>query len=224
MFSLLGLVSLIGALMNRVLGGGLDRLDQWDKRVRFLQNIGGTGLFLIVFFLVMLFAGADKVALTGEGVPVYNLALPAFVSASLVTLGMWLGSTWGWGRYVGALGGWEDERPTEMRYIDWLTEKAGLTPQYEKINKSEKVRYLNIAALRKWGFVSVTLRGGLWGACVSLFTLSFMPLFGGLFMGVVYLVGIEFCRKVYSNPNRGWPLSEWLWGAWFWPWCVLAVV
>lgn len=108
----------------------------------------------------------------------------------------------GWGHYIGALYG----APVN-------------TDPYEddaNINK-----FLNTFDYKGWkfidhptayGFVGLSLRGGLTTFILGLWLNSFLYMFVGLLQGSVYWFGGWICRHIKDDGKFGWKWSEWLWG------------
>lgn len=80
--------------------------------------------------------------------------------AVFTTLGLYIGSTWGWGVGVGATGGWETEKLHEVPVIDNIA-SAFFKPVYDEKTKTYSPKW----KLQCWGTLWLTLRGLLWGAC-----------------------------------------------------------
>lgn len=130
---------------------------------------------------------ANTLAFTAlVGLLTFDLWQTAFAAA-----GMALGQAPGWGRYIGALGGWEKFRLEEVAAIDWLIQWA-------------KPR------MRLWGFCGLTLRGALWGLCLVPTAGSLWPVAGGMLMGVCY------AATLYVWYRKGWEYGEVLFGAVLW--------
>lgn len=157
------LLAFLGAYANRVRGGFLGDLG-WHKLV-----------WPITFTLVAL----------GTGI--------APEKAFLAGILLWVGTSFRWGRYIGALGGWEKEELRGVGAIDVLISPA----------KSN---------MRLWGFLGTTLRGALLGVFPAVALGAPHVVLAGATMGLCYLAAIELCRKEAANPNLGWPIGEWIYG------------
>lgn len=131
------------------------------------------------------------------GLAVWAIITPLYGLAALVA--MLVGQAPGWGRYIGALGGWEKKKLEEWKPVDFLI----------------KPLRSNIVA---WGFAGMTLRGGFWGGCIALVASSWFPLLAGLTMGACYYATIEACRALKTkNPNGdGWEWGEVVFGCILW--------
>lgn len=132
------------------------------------------------------------------------LQSPAAAIAAAV--GMLAGQQLGWGRYIGALGGWETQPLTEVKAIDVLIVSL----------KKKK---------RLWGFAGLTLRGMLWGFLIFAPLYPFTGLWfilpcllAGSLMGAVYLATISACfaLKTKNPAGDGWEWGEAAFGAVFW--------
>lgn len=197
----------LGALLNRILGGGLDSLNQNHLLVKRLQKVGGTAIAML---------GVCAVYLT---ISPYGTTQTLIISI-FSTIGLYIGSTWGWGTYIGALGGWEKKKVAEVAVIDNIFSKYVFTQRID-------------------GALRLAARGALWGACVAAgsilggiiclllgfgFSFSLWPVFAGALMPAFYYVCIEFSRIVFNNAGKGWPLAEWLFGAFFYYVCWISVM
>lgn len=240
------LTGAVGAIMNRVLGGKLEQApntDFWNK----MRDIGGTSLCMVVFFLVMLVWQGVQTGTTEEGAAVYRIGSLGLFTALGATLGMYAGSTIGWGRYIGAIIGnlnkpfteWEPiDRATSYILTRWL--KSGVNQKYmgkHDDGVTDKIFYRPVKTLRLMGVIALSLRGAFWGLCITAsvllltlvshaiwgtgVTFSVAPVFGGMMMGSVYFLSVEIQRKIQGNANEGWPLGEWLFGAVLWTACTM---
>jgi hypothetical protein len=122
----------------------------------------------------------------------------------LAAVGMHLGSSFGWGRYIGATAGWEKEKLEEVWFIDFLIKPF-------KNN------------MRTWGFLGLSLRGFVWGLCLVpciLFAkgnLVFLLVPASL-MGLCYLITTKL-----QGPH-GWESGEILYGAVLWAGVIASLV
>ena len=121
------------------------------------------------------------------------------LTGALAMFGMVVGQAPGWGRYIGALGGWEEEELDEWWPADVLIRDMRDEPKL-------------------WGFTGLVLRGFFWGACLGLPLLSWWPVLAGMAMPFCYAGAFAVCRwLVTSNPDGdGWELGEVLFGALLW--------
>jgi hypothetical protein len=155
----------IGAIANRIRGGGLVKQ-------------GNTAIFLTVWFSAAMF-----IFTTAGSNP---WPIPDYVTAFLFILGIYIGETFGWGRYFGAM---KDpiskfKSPAdydEVKLIDWVIK--GLVPS--KTKDSERDYKLKT---RLWGFTGMSLRGLLWKVFPAIPLMSIIPLIVGLTMGTVYYI------------------------------------
>lgn len=115
--------------------------------------------------------------------------------------------SFGWGRYIGTLGGWEKETWEEVDFIDHAIADLMVSKfSTHLINKYD------IDDMRLWGFYGLTLRGAFMGIVLSLPLHSVWPLLASTTMGIVYLASIEICHAVLKDRQRGWELGEVLFG------------
>jgi hypothetical protein len=112
-------------------------------------------------------------------------------------LGMAIGQSLGWGRYIGALGGWEQQELKEVWFID-----AVISPLKHN--------------MRLWGFVGLMLRGMFWGACIGISIGSVWPMLAGATMPLCYLLALHLTRWTDNPQGRGWEVGEVLFGAVLW--------
>jgi len=156
----------------------------------------------------------------------------SFVIGFLSGAGMFAGQSLGWGRYIGALGGWEDEELREVGFIDaviaWLRPTG--TPMFvANPGEPQRYRYADIRRLMAWGFAGLTLRGLVWAVCLALPISAYMiyngqnptgavaaVLFVGACMGLVYGSAIHTYKyhPLAQNPRGlGWQGGEFYFGA-----------
>ena len=120
-----------------------------------------------------------------------------FMTAGFATVAMFFGQSLGWGRYIGALGGWEDKELKEVWFIDALI--APFTNN-----------------MRLWGYYGLMLRGMFWGGCISLAVQSGWPLIAGMWMPICYMLAMLITRRA-KNPNgAAWEGGEFIFGAVLW--------
>jgi len=82
--------------------------------------------------------------------------------------GMWLGQQPGWGRYIGALGGWEDDALEEFKPVDFFIRPLRRRARGTQDVITGKFYYENPTFLRLWGFAGLGLRGLFWGLCIAI--------------------------------------------------------
>lgn len=63
-----------------------------------------------------------------------------------------------------------------------------------------------------YGFITLSLRGGVTTFILGLSINSVWYMFIGLLQGAIYWFGGWLCRHVYNDGKMGWNWSEWLWG------------
>ena len=113
------------------------------------------------------------------------------VNSVLMMIAMFTGMSLGWGRYIGALGGWETRELSEVKFIDWF-----ISPLKKRA--------------RIWGFAGLTLRGLLVGLPIAFIDNNICPLIAGLLMGICYLIPISIVGR------KGWEYGEIVFGAILW--------
>jgi len=64
-----------------------------------------------------------------------------------------------------------------------------------------------------YGFVTLSLRGGLTTFILGLWLNSILYCCVGLLQGTIYWLGGWTCRHIYDDGKNGWKISEWYWGA-----------
>lgn len=160
-------------------------------------------------FIVAAIAGACFNRLRGSGVSygktINDVAFGVAVwlttgrltSGALGVLAMAIGRAPGWGRYIGAMHGWETEELKEWEPIDWLI---------------KPLRHDMVL----WGTVGLCLRGMFWGACLSLATGDAMAIPAGCCMALCYMIGHDLARESENRNGTGWEISEYLFGALLW--------
>lgn len=171
------LAATIGAVANRLRGGGVvlfpgETTVPDHKRTQMRR-------------MVYLFA-LGSIAMLGGA---------ALWQAALGALAVFLMLLTGWGRPIGAVGGWETQPLEEFGPLDWATNKLVGT-RHERL----------------WGVVWLTL----WGAAVAigpcLVLQSWWPLaWAG--MGVIYWATGLVMKAVSGNAGDGRELAEWVYGA-----------
>ena len=182
------MIALIGAISNRVRGGGhgflRDRLDEdsWLHKI-----LDGKILNALAFGIT------------------FGMLQASWHFGLLAAVMMIVGQSLPWGEYIIAIGGWRNR--------EWAD-----VPQIDRV----------IARFRddqlKWGLAGLTLRGGIWGLMfVGLFQ-SFIPLIGGLLMGVSYWAAFRSVQKFTDNQDYAWTAGELFFGAVLWSSCYLSLV
>lgn len=202
------LISALGALLNRVRGGGLSKgrksISSWAERhlpgpLSWVVSrlVDGKILNAIVFGLAM--------GLLSQH---WYVGLTSF-------LAMLAGQAPGWGDYIGAAGGWR-LGPAFLPEGTKLSDLATDSPEYKKfkpLDESPLIDWL-VEPFREspviWGVSGLVLRGALWGSCISLAILDIWPLIFSVLMGPVYYI---ITRK---SRGHGWERSEIVFGAVLW--------
>ena len=97
---------------------------------------------------------------------IFGMSVVAFTQSwwgLLGVLGMFVGQSLGWGRYIGALGGWEKYKLEEVKFIDFLIKP--LAP-LSKHRGHGVYKHSPKAALMRWGFAGLSLRGFVWSLAI----------------------------------------------------------
>ena len=211
---MLPLQMLCGAAANRIRGGWFDGATAQEGGA-FLAYGKAINVFL---FAAMVWACTGSVLL-----------------AVMCGVGMYGGQSFGWGRYVGALGGWEDKELREVAAIDvlirWMRPKA--QPMFvANPNEEQRYHYDNAGWLMAWGFAGLCLRGAVWGLCLAVPMMIYGLTQGqnnlapaltviavGASMGLVYATAIHTYKNhpLAINPRGlGWQAGELYFGAILW--------
>lgn len=224
------LAALFGALMNRIRGGQVfPRPTGLASRMRglpfvwsFLHTSTGTP------------RARDFVNAMAFGGFVW-IVLKHWESGAFAALAMALGSSLGWGRYIGALGGWENRRLEEVVPIDWLI--SGWKPESKPIPNKTIFTHEPKWKLQLWGLSGLCLRGMLWGAALTLpiihyivvfqqqdvdFNIFIFPLYAGVTMPLAYTLALV-TAIVMKRPDWQGKTTEYgeiyyglaLWGGWY---------
>lgn len=110
----------------------------------------------------------------------------------------------GWGSYIGALYSGKVSDDTDDLNITAFVKDV----VFGKILKKDYKEYGKL-----YGFITLSLRGGLTTFLLGLALNSVLYMFVGLLQGAVYWLGGWTCRHVYDDGKYGWKISEWYWGA-----------
>ena len=110
----------------------------------------------------------------------------------------------GWGSYIGALlGGVISENDKDdLNITDFVQNKL-----FPKMGKD----YRNYPRL--YGFICLSLRGGLTTFILGLWVNSIAYMFVGLLQGTIYALGGWICKHIKDDGKLGWKWAEWLWGS-----------
>lgn len=139
-----------------------------------------------------------------------GIAAGSYVVAALGVLAMAIGRAFGWGVYIGALGGWERHELKEFEPIDVII--AAWKP--DVIAKTDEGFVYNpIWRLRMWGFLGLMLRGMIWGACIGIAIGNAWPVIGGALMPICYLTAMTIHK---DRNDKAWETGEYLFGAILW--------
>lgn len=190
------IIALLGALLNRVRGGGLTDLV-WKYNIAHERDETFWKKFSkhsndIVFGLVFSF-------LIG-----FN-----FWAFLILVVSMWIGRSWGWGRYIGGI---IEEKVRDEQEVEWIDNLV--------LNED------NYPILRNT--IALSFRGLMWSLCIVFgfsiiasagltpLSLSFILIAPvGLLMGPTYLFTIKILDQKF-NLGSGWGLGEILFGFILW--------
>ena len=126
-----------------------------------------------------------------------------FITAFLVVATTAIGSSFGWGKYIGALEGRDTTALNEVPFIDKLIIKFKNRPKL-------------------WGFIGLSLRGLLWTIWYLFLASSLVDIvlisIAGLSMGICYYIS----HKFFSKDGSGWEAGEFIFGAIIW--CLITLL
>jgi len=184
--------AIFGALINRLRGGGVFKEDN--------PSFGTQKRRLVYASAMALFYGCQA------GSDAYQMGV-VFVVAFVTLLN-------GWGRPIGALGGWENKPLMEFLPLDFITDKTlgALRLMPVHVREGDIFRHTSTFRLRLWGFVWLTYWGLCTGGLLSLVIGNLAPLLSFGLMGVCYLLTFEATRLVGKRAELGWPASEYVFG------------
>lgn len=110
----------------------------------------------------------------------------------------------GWGSYIGALySGKVSDDKDDLNITAFVQDVI-----FSKFLKKDYKKYGKL-----YGFIALSLRGGLTTFLLGLALNSVPYMFVGLLQGTVYWLGGWTCRHIYDDGKNGWKISEWYWGA-----------
>ncbi|CAB5212896.1 hypothetical protein UFOVP191_58 [uncultured Caudovirales phage] len=149
---------------------------------------------------------SDAINATIYMATVYYLTGSAYLSLASFAA-MWLGAMAGWNKYIGFLGGWEQGELSKLAYIDFFISPLKKWP-------------------RLWGFFGLSLRGLMWGICLSIpffifgyHAVAIKFIYLSATMGICYLLSIEYMLSRIPTGNwqgAGWGISELVYGGVLW--------
>jgi len=187
---------LFGAVINRFRGGGIFNLagETDEKRHTQIRRVTYcmAGAFVVWWF-------------------------HRFDTWQVFTI-LYLSLLTGWGRPIGAAGGWEDKELVEFPPFDFVLRPlrraaSGIVDVVKEHQGEAEYFYENNYALQLWGVSWLTL----WGLCVGLalaFSLgSAMPILSFGSMGVVYWLVFRFYEWQGKKASQGWETAELVFGA-----------
>lgn len=163
------LIAIIGAFLNRCRGGLISIFANQPNKYDWIGRFGQPVVYGIVFWFLV----------------------GSLVVSILVAVGMFLGQTFAWGNYTGAIFTREiDKERVDVAWIDKIVPKNYNNPVL-------------------WGIKCLSLRGLLWTFCITAPIMMFVPqalllLPIGLIMGLVY----------YSSRKQN--IAEYVWGGVLW--------
>lgn len=130
----------------------------------------------------------------------------------------------GWGSYIGALyTGVVNENDKDDLNITYFVQDT-VFPFLNKLQKwcSEHKGFKWLGKIlptgsykengKLYGFITLSLRGGVTTCILGLWLNSVPFMFVGLTEGLVYWFGGWCCRHIYDDGKMGWNWSEFLWG------------
>lgn len=169
---------LVGAFTNRLRGGGVVSKGLGTQQRRLIYS-ASAGLLAVVGSAS---DGLQNAAITGL----------------LVFLIIFLMHLTGWGRPIGAVGGWEYKPLKEFPPFDYIA---------DHITRCLK------GGKQTWGFTWLTLWGLTTGSLVALAVGSIAPILSFGCMGLVYWFVLRDYQYETKDASRGWMASEWVYGA-----------
>jgi hypothetical protein len=174
--------TVVGGIANRFRGGGVFSLPGETP----------TNTRSQVRRIIYLVALGDIVMMNG------GTLWQAVMSALVVFLMLLTG----WGRPIGAVGGWEDKPLEEFKPLDWLASTitkaiAGKPEEHKQI----------------WGFVWLSYYGILTGFLLSLTTGNILSILTFGAMGAVYWSVFQFYKWRGRAAFEGWETAEIVFGA-----------
>ena len=127
-----------------------------------------------------------------------KVLITAFIAGKMCT------SISGWGTYIGALlaGTISETDKDDLNITDFVQNTV-----FAKFLKKDYRQHPHL-----YGFITLSLRGGLTTYLLGLAFNSPLFMITGLLQGSVYWLGGWICRNVYNDGKCGWKISEWLWG------------
>lgn len=122
---------------------------------------------------------------------------------------------YGWGEYVMCLlGGRKPDERSDCSLVDDIVDTL-------KITYKGKV-YKLVDYPRLFGWLGLSLRGGIMSFTIGLAIQNIPYMFTGLAMGTVYWLGGLVCKYIKDDGKYGWRWAEWLYG--FYLGLVLCVI
>ncbi len=204
------LITLLGALMNKIRGGliadiyskwlvkdGYEPVDAIVKAEKFWKPFAKH--FNHVIFAMVFLLPLD---------PIYQTQ--GLLCLVLLSVGMLGGSSWGWGGYI--------DSAIEKK-IDHNRDDVKLLDKWFRGNDEPVLS----------GWAAMSVRGFMWTGCIAI-SFILMKAFGvvvpnkvfwiapvGLSMGTCYLVSMEICQRLpYMKRGNGWQIGEYVFGAVLW--------
>lgn len=204
------LTFVVGAVANRLRGGGVvfQGNDYFGTQKRRLTYCAAAALVFII-------ARADLQNATWDGIAYYNIGGETLARGAAVFAILFAAHLTGWGRAVGAAGGWENKELEEFKPLDWLTtktlQKLGKMPS--KKRRGQVFTYSPKKYLRLWGFSWLTYWGLAVGGMLAVAAGNLVPLLAFGAMGAVYCGLFYAYQKTGKDVGKGWPAAEWVFGA-----------
>lgn len=112
---------------------------------------------------------------------------------------------YGWGEYVMCLlGGRKPDERSDCSLVDDIIDNLKIT------YKGKVYKLTDYPVL--FGWVGLSLRGGLMSFLIGLAVQNIPYMFTGLAMGTIYKIGGLICKYIYDDGKYGWRWAEWLYG------------
>lgn len=204
------LTLLTGAYANRLRGGGVI-----SENSTFFGTQKRRIIYCFTGALVFALAHAELQGASWDGVPYYLIGGETLIRALAVFVVLFAAHLTGWGRPIGAVGGWEDKPLEEFKPLDYLTTatltKFKLMPVSKR--RGQALNYVTTKRLRLWGLVWLTYWGLATGVMLALATGSLLPILSFGVIGVAYYTTFSAYKALGKQVGGGWPTAEWIFGA-----------